>query len=147
MNLLGAGTKIASTLGIAAIALEAHDGGKRLSRKSGAQAQADKFVKDSIGASKLDYVSSRHDATKTFLANSDITDKALEIGGKIGGYFTGVAKSLWQNIFTLAFATVGLAAKSKPVRIVALAGMGLSLLTDTILHGTSLFERKDYLDK
>ncbi len=147
MNTLGIGTKIASALGMSAIALEAHSNGKRVSKNSGATARTDKFVRDSIGASKLEYVSSRHNATKSFIANADISDRILEFGGKIRGYVSGFGKTVWNNIFTVAFGAVGLTAKSKPAKIIALIGLGLSLGIDTILNGTNLFERKDYLDK
>ena len=43
MTLYGLGTKSASALGLASIALEAHDMGKRCARRGKAQASADKF--------------------------------------------------------------------------------------------------------
>ena len=51
-DIYGLGTKSASALGLASIALEAHDMGKRCARRGKAQASADKFVSDNIGASK-----------------------------------------------------------------------------------------------
>lgn len=147
MNAFNVATKAASALGLASIVIEGHDMAKRTARRSGAKASADKFVRDEIGASKLNHDSAKHSNSKEFFANGDITDKFHEVFGTIGGYISGFAKCAWNNIFTVAFGAVGLIAKSKGVKSAALIGMGLSILTDTIINGTSLFERKDYLDK
>ena len=143
----GIATKTASVLGLASIAIEAHDLGKRHSRNCGARASADKFVRDEIGASKLNYPSAKHAASKKFFANCDFTDKLFEIGGRVGGYFLGIGECIKNNIFTVAFSAMGLIAKTKPTKIIALIGMAASLIFDTVLNGTSIFEKKDYLDK
>ncbi len=143
----GIATKAASTLGLASVVIEAHSMGKRRSKNCGAQASADKFVRDEIGASKLNYPSAKHAATKKFFADNDFTDKLYEIGGRIGGYFSGIGECIKNNIFTVGFGTMGLIAKSKTAKTIALVGMAASLIFDTIVNGTSIFERKDYLDK
>lgn len=147
MNLFNAGTKIASTLGLASIVIEAHSMGKTASRKTAGQVSADKYVQDSIAASKMNTTSVKHNASKKFLEHSDMVDRIYTTGGKIGGYIKGFASCLWNNIFTVAFGTIALAAKSKTANAIALAGMGISMLYDFIVNGTNLFERKDYLDK
>lgn len=147
MNTFNAATKIASALGLASVAIEGHDMAKRTARRSGAKASTDKFLRDEIGASKLNHESIKHSASKDFFADGNVTDKFHEVFGTIGGYISGFAKCAWNNIFTIAFGAVGLIAKSKPVKTTALLGMGLSILVDTLFNGTSLFERKDYLDK
>ena len=147
MNAFNIATKAASALGLASVAIEAHDMGKRAARRGGAKASADKFVRDEIGASKLNTDSLKHAQTKEFFANGDVTDKFHEFFGTMGGYVSGFTKGVWNNIFTVAFGAVGLAAKSKNVKTASLIGMGASILIDTLFNGTSLFERKDYLDK
>lgn len=146
MTLYGLGTKSASALGLASIALEAHDMGKRCARRGKAQASADKFVSDNIGASKLNTESSKHNEIKKYMEHADTTDKLSEIGGFIGGYLSGVANCLKNNCFTAGFGTIGLFAKSKAMQTIALIGMGASILFDTITNATNLFERKDYID-
>lgn len=143
---LGIGTKTASALGLASVIIEAHDMGKRGVRKGKAQASADKFVRDQIGASKLNTDSDKHNAIKEFTEHADISDKFVEFGGMAGGYLSGFAKCLKNNIFTVGFGTLCMFAKSKAIRTIALIGMGASILFDTITNATSLFERKDYLD-
>lgn len=147
MTMFSIGTKAASALGITSIALEAHDIAKRNAKKSMAQASADKFVSDQIGAMKLNDDSAKHGAIKKFFQNLDITDRFLEVGGAVGGYLSGIGKCLKNNIFTVGFGALGLFAKSRPVQIIALAGMGISILFDTIVNATSMFEKTDYLDK
>jgi len=147
MNLFNVATKAASGLAIASVVIEGHDIGKRASKRGMAQASADKFVSDEIGASKLNCDSPKHSVIKDFIKNFDFTDRLCEIGGSIGGYFSGLGKCFKNNIFTVAFASLGLIAKSKPAKVVALAGMACSILFDTIINATSLFDRKDYLDK
>ncbi len=147
MTMFTVGAKAASALGVAAIAFEAHDIAKRNSRKSMAQASADKFVNDQINASKLNSDSARHGAIKKFLQNLDISDKFLEVGGAVGGYLSGIGKCLKNNIFTVGFGALGLLAKSRPIQAIALAGMGISILFDTIINATGIFEKSDYLDK
>ncbi len=147
MTMFSVGTKIASTLGVASIALEAHDIAKRNSKKSMAQASADKFVSDQIGGMKLNEDSAKHGAIKKFFQNLDITDRFLEVGGAVGGYLSGAGKCLKNNIFTVGFGALGMFTKSKPVQVIALAGMGISILFDTIVNATNIFEKTDYLDK
>jgi len=146
MTIYGFGTKTASLLGIASVALEAHDMGKRSAQRGKAQASADKYVSDNIGASKLNTDSEKHNSIKKYLEHADFTDKLAEIGGFVGGYLSGVAKCLKNNCFTVGFGTIGLFAKSKAAQTIALIGMGASILFDTITNATSLFERKNYLD-
>lgn len=143
---LGLGTKTASALGLASVIIEAHDMGKREARKGKAQASADKFVRDEISASKLNTDSSKHNEIKKFTEHADVSDKFVEFGGLVGGYLSGIAKCVKNNCFTLGFGTMGMFAKSKAMRTIALIGMGASILFDTITNATSLFERKDYLD-
>lgn len=147
INLFNIGATAASVLGLGSVVLDAHSRGKLEARKGQGKATSDKYVRDAIGASKLNNVSEKDAVTKDFIANGDITDKFQEFGGMIGGYFSGVGKTIWNNIFTTAFALTVLAAKSKIVKTCGLIGMGVSILIGTIVNGTSLFERKDYLDK
>lgn len=147
MTAFKVGTKVASALGITAIALEAHDIAKRNSKRTMSQVSADKYVSDQIGAMKLNEDSARHGAVKKFFQNLDITDRAMEVGGAVSGYLSGIGKCIKNNIFTVGFGALGLLAKSKPVQIIALAGMGISILFDTIVNATNLFEKTDYLDK
>lgn len=147
INLFNIGTTAASVLGLGSIAIDAHSRGKLEARKGQGKATSDKYVRDMIGASKLNDVSEKHAAIKDFIADGNVTDKFHEFGGAVGGYFSGVGKTLWNNIFTTAFGLTALAAKSKIVKTGALIGMGISMVIDTIVNGTSLFDRKDYLDK
>jgi len=147
MTMFSVGTKIASTLGIVSIALEAHDIARRNAKKSMAQASADKFVSDQINATKLNNDSAKHSAIKKFLQNADFSDRVLEVGGAVGGYLSGIGKCLKNNIFTAGFGMLGLFAKSRPMQAIALAGMGISILFDTIVNATGIFEKSDYLDK
>lgn len=147
INFFNIGATAASILGLGSVTLEAHSRGKLEAKKGQGKASSNKYVRDAIGASKLNSPSEKHAAIKDFIANGDITDKFHEIGGTIGGYFSGIGKTLWNNIFTTAFALMTLTVKSKMAKTIGLIGMGLSILFDTIVNGTSLFERKDYLDK
>lgn len=147
MTIYGFGTKTASVLGLASIAVEAHNMGKRSARKGMAQASADKFVSDSIGSSKLNTESEKHNEIKKYLEHADVSDRFVEIGGFAGGYLSGVSKCLKNNFLTAGFGTIGLFAKSKGMQTIALIGMGASILFDTITNATNLFEKKDYLDE
>ncbi len=146
MTIYGFGTKTASALGLASVLVEAHDMGKRNARKGKAQASADKFVRDQIGASKLNTDSQKHNEIKEYIEHVDFTDKLSEMGGFIGGYLSGAGQCIKDNCFTVGFGALGLFAKSKAMRTIALLGMGISMLFDTITNATNLFERKDYLD-
>ncbi len=146
MTIYGFGTKTASALGLASVLVEAHDAGKRSARRGKSQASADKFVRDQIGASKLNTDSEKHNEIKEYIENGNITDKFSEITGYIGGYLSGAGKCIRNNCFTVGFGALGMFAKSKAVQTVALLGMGISILFDTIMNATNLFERKDYLD-
>ena len=143
---LGLGTKAASALGLASVIIEAHDMGKKSAHKGKAQASADKFVRDQIGASKLNIDSEKHNQIKEFTEHADIDDKFIEAGGFIGGYLSGFARCIKNNIMTVGFGTLGMFAKSKAMRTIALIGMGASILFDTLINATSLFEKKNYLD-
>ncbi len=147
MTMFSVGTKVASALGVASIALEAHDIAKRNATKSRAQASADKFVNDQIGAMKLNEDSAKHGAIKKFFQNLDITDRFLEVGGAVGGYLSGIGRCVKNNIFTVGFGALGLFAKNRVLQTIALAGMGISILFDTIVNATGMFEKSDYLDK
>lgn len=146
-SILGIGTKIASALGLASIVLEGHQMGKIASRKTSGEASADKFIKDEIGASKSNTESPKHAATKDFIAKCDILDNLYTTGSKISGYAKGFLSCCWNNIFTVAFGMLGITAKSKVTRSIALIGLGASMLYDFIVNGTNIFERKDYLEK
>lgn len=146
-SVLGIGTKIASALGLASIVLEGHQLGKIASRKTSGEVSADKFIKDEIGASKSNTGSPRHAATKDFIANCDILDNLYTVGAKIGGYAKGFLSCCWNNIFTVAFGMLGISAKSRAGKTIALIGLGTSMLYDFIVNGTNIFERKDYLEK
>ncbi len=146
MTLYGFGTKTASCLGLASVLVEAHDMGKRSAKRGKAQASADKFVRDRIGASKLNTDSEKHSEIKEAIEHGDFTDKFSEIGGFIGGYLSGAGKCIKNNLPTVGFGALGLFTKSKAMRTIALLGMGISMLLDTIMNATNLFERKDYLD-
>ena len=147
MTAFNVGIKVASALAITATVLEAHDIAKRNSKRTMSQVSADKYVNDQIGSMKLNEDSAKHGAIKKFFQNLDTTDRIMEAGGAIGGYLSGAGKCIKNNILTIAFAALGLLAKSKPTQIIALAGMGISILFDTIVNATNLFEKTDYLDK
>lgn len=141
-----AATRIASALATTAIVLETHDLARKHAKRGFGQASADKFVRDQIGASKINCESSRYSEIKDFIKDADISDRFVEAGGGIAGYARGAFESLKRNAPTLGFAALGLIVRSRPMMTIALAGMGISMIFDTVMNASNIFERTDYLD-
>ncbi len=156
-------TNTSAIIAAATVAYEAHTMGTRKSAENVKLGGAKDTIRDTIGTSKLNYPSPIYNETKKGIFKIKTPNPFKDIIHGTGGYLDGFMEGLTRNIPTLGFAALTLAAKTKmkdvvvngvtkqkvnhaSLKTVGVVGLGLSVLWNFLKYGTSIFERKDYLD-
>lgn len=144
--------KIAATsvalMGAGSVLVESVQVGCNNAQKTAASALTDSFISDTISASKLNYESEKHSATKNFLRNTRMFDGFTKMYNGVGGFFAGFFDTAARNIPTLGFSALTLlAGKHKGLKIAGAIATGVSMLADFLANGTSIFEKNDYLKR
>jgi len=153
----------AAIIALGTVAYEAHKMGARKSSENVKLGGAKDTVRDTIGASKLNYPSPVYNEVKKGIFNLKTPNPARDAVHGVSGYFNGFMSGATHHIPTLGFAALTLASKTKmknvvkngvtkqkinlaSMKVVGIVGLGLSILWNFLKHGSTIFERKDYLD-
>ena len=145
--LLNIASKTAALLASGTSLYDIHTLGAREANIKRESNYADDFIAQSIGASKLNYPSQKHNKMKQWILEFHYPLQMSEIWNTVTGYVTGAAKGVAHNALTLGFSALAFFAKRDGLKKVGVFGLGLSVAWDFIKNSTNLFERTDYLRK
>ena len=140
-------TNTASVLAITSNAVEAGKMGLKNASQSARSASAIKDIKDYTGDSVLNKASEKHDAMKEIARSIDVKRPFNKTGGAVSGFCKGFWEGMKGNWLSTGFAAMTLASKNKIPKTIGTAGMTISLIYDFIKNGTSLFTRKNIIEK
>ena len=160
-----------AAIALGTVAYEAHKMGTRKSSANIKLGGAKDTIRDTIGASKLNYPSPVYNEVKKGIFNLKTPNPAMDAVHGTTGYFNGFMGGAARHIPTLGFAALTLACKTKmkdvqvekmvkgvktmvtkqkvnlaSLKTVGAVGLGLSVLWGFLKHGTNILERRDYLD-
>lgn len=158
-------------IALGTVAYEAHKMGARKSSQNMKLGGAKDTIRDTIGASKLNYPSPLYGEVKKGIFGMKTPNPAKDAVHGASGYFNGFMSGVGYNIPTIGFAALTLACKTKmkdvPVtkivkgvsttvmkqkinlaslKTVGVIGLGLSVVWNFLKHGTNLLEQRNYLD-
>ena len=140
-------TNTASVLAITSNAVEAGKKGLNNASQAARSAAAIKDIKDYTGDSVLNKASAKHNTMKEIVRSIDVTRPFNKAGGAVSGFCKGFWEGMKGNWLSTGFAAMTLVSKNKIPKTIGTAGMTISLVYDFIKNGTSLFARKDIIEK
>ncbi len=153
-------TNASALIAATTVAYEAHKMGGRKSIEQAKLGGAKDTIKETIGISKLNYPSPLYNETKKGIFKGTMMNPFMDVFHSASGYIQGFSNGIVQNIATIGFAALTLASKSEivkkvggsdvikksPLKMIGAIGMGASILWNFLQNGTTLFEKKDYLN-
>ena len=149
-------------IALGTVAYEAHNMGARKSSQNIKLGGAKDTIRDTIGASKLNYPSPLYNEVKKGIFNIKTPNPAKDAINGTTGYFNGFMSGVSHNIPTIGFAALTLACKTKmkdvivngvtkqkinpaSLKTIGVIGLGLSIVWNFLKYGTTMLDRKDYL--
>ena len=147
MNWLNFATKTASILATGTSLYDIHKLGVQSANIKRESNYADDFIAQTIGASKLNYPSEKHNKMKEWILSFKYPLQDSEVFNTVSGYIQGAIKGIGYNLGTLGFSALAFFAKKDSFKKVGIIGLGLSVAWDFIKNSTNLFEKTDYLRK
>ena len=143
---LDAATKCAGALALLSVLNESNKIGVSKASEKSQVWEADKAIKLSIGAGKLNYESDKYSKIK----ENTYEHYPYKIGKAFhgaGGYFEGFSDGIINNALTVGFSVLALLSKHKPIKITSLAGLLGSMGFYFVKNGTNLFEKNNQLEE
>ena len=153
---------VANSVAILSLASSAIEAGKKGFKKADSCAKtsvAVKDIQDYTGDSLLNKPSEKYNAMKEIVRNNDVSSGWQAIKGGVLGFVKGAFNVVKDNIVSVGFAILTLAANgknpdtgkitklSKGIKTVGVIGCGASMAWDFIKNGTNLFTKKDVIEK
>lgn len=133
-------------LATAALALESNQMGVRKAVENSKNQGAKDSIRDVIGTSKLNYSSPLYNESKQEIFKLKTPNMFKDIYHGIAGYIKGFANGIAHNWTTAGFAALTLISKKPKMKAFGAIGLGVSVAWNFIKNGTSIFEKRSYLD-
>ncbi len=137
----------AAVASLISVGSEAKNGGIKEGRKGAITSVAVYDIQNATGDTLLNMKSSKHNAMKQAVRDTDLLSGLYKVKGAISGFGKGVYDNIRRNLATTIFAVGTLAVKNKTAKTIGVTGMLMSIVWDFLDNGTNLFTKTDTIEK